>query len=227
MPKPPAPTAKRRLHQVLWQYLRATALFWIPAIGFLVLADNVREHDPLPGDVGILEGLHTIATPALNQFFLLVTTLGSAPFVISGISVAAATLYYLRRRQDALFLLFAAGGTSLINAILKLFFGRDRPDLWQAIVVEQSYSFPSGHAMISLSLALAVGILAWKTSHRWLAISIGALYTVLIGLSRLYLGVHFPSDVVGGWCVSVLWILVLYHIFARYNRRRTLAEVIK
>jgi undecaprenyl-diphosphatase len=74
--------------------------------------------------------------------------------------------------------------------------------------------------MISMSLALAVVILAWKTRYRWIAVIAASLYVLLVGISRLYLGVHYPSDVLGGWCISVLWILTLYHVLARFSAHR-------
>lgn len=221
------PKQKRSLHRIVWQYVRSTVYFWLPAIVFLAVANEVREDEPLTGDVAVLTQVHSIASPFMTDLFVVITTLGSAPVIVAGVAIAAATMWYLKRRRDALFLLFAAGGTSAINIVFKLLFERERPDLWQHLVVEEGFSFPSGHAMISSALALAVIMLVWHTRYRWAAIIIGILYALLVGISRLYLGVHFPSDVVAGWCVSVLWIITLHHVITRYQSRRNLNNLAK
>lgn len=213
------PGQKKSLHRMLWDFIRSTVLFWVPATIFISIANEVREKEPLPGDVGILTAIHTFTTPPLTRAMELITALGSAPFVISGVLVAVGALWYLGYRRNAVFLLFAACGTALINSVLKLFFVRDRPDLWQHLVIEHSYSFPSGHAMISSALALTVILLAWRTRYRITAVAAGVLYVLLVGVSRLYLGVHYPSDIVGGWCISILWVLTLHHIVSRYRKR--------
>lgn len=210
-----------------WQFIRRTVLFWAPAILFLVLANQVKGNDPLPGDVAILTTLYTFNSDWLTTFFIIITSLGSALFVSIGVTIAAATMWYIGRRKDAMFLLFAAGGTSAINIVFKLLFERNRPDVFQHLVVENGYSFPSGHAMISMSLALAVIILAWRTKYHWTAIILGGIYALLVGISRLYLGVHYPSDVLAGWCVSILWVLTLYHVLARFSARRRIPSLSK
>lgn len=223
-PKVLNPKQTRSIHNIIRRYIWSTIYFWVPAVIFLGLANQVRDKEPLPGDVAILTHIHTFATPTLNKLFEVITTLGSAPVVIAAIGVASATMWYLKRRRDALFLLFSAGGTAAINIVFKLTFARERPELWQHLVIENGYSFPSGHAMISSALALSVIMLVWQTKYRWPAIIFGVLYTLLVGLSRLYLGVHFPSDVIGGWCVSILWIITLHQVLTRFgNRKRSVA----
>lgn len=219
-PEKLSPRQKRSLHRIIWRYLVSTVFFWVPAVIFLALANEVLENEPLQADVAILTQVHTFTTTFLTKFFTIITTLGSAPVVIAGVVTAGAAMWYLKRRRDALFLIFAAGGTSAINIVFKLIFSRERPDLWQHLVIEDGYSFPSGHAMISCALALAVIMLAWHTRYRWLAVASGVLYTFLVGISRLYLGVHFPSDIVAGWCVSVLWIITLHQVLKRHERRK-------
>lgn len=209
------------------ELLRRSVLFWVPGVIFLALADEVRDKEPLPGDVSVLTTLNSFANDWLTSFFTVITSLGSSVFVVAGVTLAVATMWYIGRRKDAVFLLFAAGGTAVINILFKLFFARDRPDIFQHLVVENGYSFPSGHAMISMSLALAVIVLAWRTKHRAAALVIGSLYVLLVGISRLYLGVHYPSDIIGGWCVSILWVLSLYHALARFSAQRKISFLSK
>lgn len=210
---------RKSLGRTLPKLFLTSAVFWIPIALFVLLANQVRETNPLPGDVAILQAIHAHASPFLDTLAVIVTDLGSAAAVVAAVAIAAGVLWYKRRRGPALFLLFSAGGTAAINAVFKVLFHRARPDLWPRIVTETDYSFPSGHAMISSALAFSVILLLWNTRYRWWAVTVGTLYFVLVGLSRLYLGVHFPSDVYGGWCVSLLWVATLYYAFQQYVSR--------
>ena len=214
----PAPAKRKPLHKVVLRLFLASALFWIPMLIFVGLANEIKDGDSLPGDVAILQAIHGLNSPFLDMLARIVTELGGVIIVSLAVAVAVTVLYVKRHRRPAVFLLFSAAGTALLNVVFKLFFQRERPDLWQHLVTEHSYSFPSGHSMISSALAFGVIVLCWQTRYRWLAVAAGGLYFVLVGLSRMYLGVHFPSDVVGGWCVSFLWIAVLTYVFARFGR---------
>ena len=135
------------------------------------------------------------------------------------IAVAWAGLLWWRgRRRDAALLAAAVIGSTLLNAVLKAVFQRDRPDFWEHLVVEDSYSFPSGHAMASMSLAAALVVIAWSSRWRWPAIALATVYVLVVGVSRLYLGVHFPSDVLAGWCVAVAWVVVVAVVLDRGQR---------
>lgn len=205
--------------QLLRTIFVASAVFWLPILLFLFLADLVHANPTLPGDVAVLQYIRHFSNPFLDTFFLSLTMLAGALFVVGFTSFVCAYLYKRGHPRFALFLLFSAAGTTIVNIIIKLLFQRSRPSLWQTIVVENGYSFPSGHAMISSALALSIVLLCWHTRYRLVSIIFGLLYVVLIGLSRLYLGVHYPTDVLAGWCVSVLWVTILYYIFGRFNRR--------
>jgi membrane-associated phospholipid phosphatase len=129
--------------------------------------------------------------------------------LVSVLAFATIVLWLRRRFLDAAFILASVAGATSLNLILKEWFYRPRPDLWPHLVTEFGYSFPSGHAMMSSALVFAVVWLVWHSSRRWLAVGLGALYMVGVGFSRLYLGVHYPTDVVAGWCFSLLWVLIV------------------
>ena len=217
-----AVASKKSVMRTLPKLLLIYSLFWVPIVIIITLASAVRSNKPLLGEVNILNHIHTLSTPVLNKVFTIITTLGSAPIVIIVIVVMCAVLLYKKRRNQALFLLVAAGGTTVINVILKLLFHRTRPSLWHHIVVENDYSFPSGHAMISCALALSVIVLCWRFRYRWLIVVVAGLYVMLVGFSRLYLGVHYPSDVIAGWLISALWIAFLQKYIFRINYRQRL-----
>jgi membrane-associated phospholipid phosphatase len=182
---------------------------------FASLADEVAENETLPYDQAVLQAIRSVATPTLDTVFVIGTDFGG--FIgasVLGLLVAA-YLVYKRQWRKTIFLAFALIGAALLNVLLKLIFIRDRPDLWEHLVVESSYSFPSGHAMGSSALAMAVTILGWKTHFRWLILGVAAIYMIFIGFSRLYLGVHYPTDIVAGWLISAAWVSVVYYFMRR------------
>jgi undecaprenyl-diphosphatase len=125
----------------------------------------------------------------------------------------AALLIFLaarRRFRDGLFCGFAVIGSAILNIVAKNHYARMRPDLWISLTQETTYSFPSGHAMGSATLALAIILLSWPTAWRGLAIAGSVAFVLLIGLSRVYLGVHYPSDILAGWTAAIAWTLGMY-----------------
>ncbi|MGL5074374.1 MAG: phosphatase PAP2 family protein, partial [Waterburya sp.] len=92
----------------------------------------------------------------------------------------------------------------------KIIVHRARPHLWELVYqIGSDYSFPSGHAMSSMSFALVLIILTWNSSWRWLTVISGSLFVLSIAWTRLYLGVHYPSDIVGGWMIAIAWSMVV------------------
>lgn len=165
--------------------------------------------NPLPGDSAILRWLNQQSSPGLDTFFVTITDAGGA-IVVGGVTLAVSVVLAKRGRMAAAAIISAGVlGASLLNVALKLLFERSRPELWEQIITEESYSFPSGHAMASSALAYCLVAILWHSRWRWWALVIGAVYTVGVGLSRLYLGVHYPSDVVAGWVISLLWVALV------------------
>jgi len=176
------------------------------------VTEDVIHHDPLTRfDVSLLVWVHGHATPAGYAIFNAISLLGS-PVTMAALALGVALLLGVRRQWIVLggwVAAFAGGG--LLNEILKLVIRRPRPPYAAAFIHDSSWSFPSGHAMGSL---IGCGMLAYLVVTLWIhrrsrqiSIVIGAaLLIVTIGLSRLYLGVHYFSDVVGGYAAGVLWL---------------------
>ena len=200
----------------------ALAVFVIVLVTFGLLADEVHEGDTLRVDQSILLWINSHATPTLNSFFLTVTDLGSVSFI--GIVTVIIAAYLLSKRwYTKTFLLLAAmGGAAVLNLTLKLLFARARPELWDRLINETNFSFPSGHAMASSALVFTIVALLWGTRWRFPAMIAGGFYIGLIGLSRLYLGVHYPTDVIGGWLVSFAWVIAVSIIVYSHNYRSLL-----
>lgn len=192
--------------------LRLAILFGgvlIPLLIFGKLADGIWERGGFAFDETILHFVHRFATPTLDTWIALATTLGGL-LALPGIAAIIGGLRLLKQSGGAVFFILAVGGASGLNLVAKAFFQRVRPHLWQSPAPEFDYSFPSGHAMLSMAMAAVLITLAWPTRLRWPALVLGSLAVLVIGLSRLYLGVHFPSDVLAGWCASLLWVTGIY-----------------
>lgn len=184
----------------------------LPLVAFGALAEDVWSRSGIGWDVPILRWINRHATPGRDEAMKFISAIGYAYGVVPMSFVIGLVLLAMRRRGNALFWAVAMGGTSAMNTGAKMFFRRDRPDLWLSPAPEHTYSFPSGHAMGSMALAAALAVLAWPTRWRWWAILLGSAFTLLVGFSRMYLGVHYPSDVVAGWAASLAWVLGLSHV---------------
>jgi membrane-associated phospholipid phosphatase len=194
---------------------------------FITLRIGVATGGPLVRfDRSMAEILHTYASdaPGLTHFFHIVSILGSLEVLaLVGVLVALALLVQRSWLTLAVWLVAVLGGEAL-NLLLKDLFARPRPSFERPMVVETSYSFPSGQAMESL---VVYGMLAYFTvltlrSQRARAVSVGgaALIVVLIGLSRVYLGAHYVSDVVGGFAAGGAWLGAVVTVTAWEAMRR-------
>jgi membrane-associated phospholipid phosphatase len=211
----------------LGRLIYAFALFLVPVVLFASIADQVREGETQAIDNRVLLGIYHHSTPALNEIILRATDLGS-PIVIIGMTIIISGVLAWRMRWQACAQLFGGVmGAGALNFILKWLFERDRPHLWQHIVTETGYSFPSGHAMLSSALAFAIVVIVWHAKWRWPAIIVGGLYVIGIAFTRLYLGVHYPTDIVAGWCVSAAWTILVAAILGSLTIPKKLAERLK
>jgi membrane-associated phospholipid phosphatase len=190
-----------------WQLLLLFVLVLLPLYGFGELAEEVVQQEAFGWDDPILLFVHNLGSPALDAFMLFMSRVGYQWGVLP-LDVAVFVYFVIRRRRyDALFFGLAVGGAALLNVGAKLLFGRARPELWLSIAPEYDFSFPSGHAMGSMALAAALVVLLWATRWRYVAFVVGAVFVLLIGLSRIYLGVHYPSDILAGWAAAFAWVM--------------------
>src|ERR671917_458739 len=204
--------------------LAAAGCLWL----FGGIAEDIVNSDPLVSfDLAVANALHDLATPPLTTFFLIVTALGSIE-TIALVGLVGAVVLGVRRRWLHLGTWLAAVvGSAALNQLLKALFGRPRPYFEHPLVLETSYSFPSGHAMESLVLYGMVAYFAVLTLRTWrsrTAVVFGAaLLVLLIGFSRMYLGVHYFSDVVAGYAAGGVWLstCITAMEFARRSRQRT------
>ena len=193
-----------------WRLLLLFAGLLLPLWGFAELADEVREGEGFFFDRPILEFAHALARDGFDSWFLLFSAIGYEYGVVPFDIALVAGLAFRRRFRESIFAAAALGGAALLNLATKQFFARERPTLWESISPEDSFSFPSGHAMGSMTLAVVVVLLAWPTRWRWFALAAMAFFVLMVGLSRVYLGVHYPSDILAGWAAALAWAVGCY-----------------
>lgn len=197
------------------------------------LASEMLEGETLAIDRHILRGLRTAANAAvpigpkwLTQVFVDVTALGGAPLLTLVTLASIGLLFALRKPATALFVAAAVGCGTGLAALLKLLFARVRPEIVPHLVDATGLSFPSGHATNSAIVYLTLGALLANAHERPAVraylIGVAMLLTVAIGVSRIWLGVHWPSDVVGGWCAGAGWALACWSVERTLQHRRTI-----
>ena len=196
---------------------------FIVIVGLLVLALSGGLFIALAQDV-LFNGSMTLYDPAVShwllgltttdrsQFFYLVTLLGNAEFILLSSLLVGGWLTWRNQWLDLGALTLCVGGGAEINLLLKNVFMRPRPDIAKAFYQEIGYSFPSGHAMLSVlfygmtAYLLARQGLSWKAQTRLSAAAF--IFSLSIGFSRIFLGVHYLTDVLGGWAVGMFWLAV-------------------
>ena len=199
-------------------------------VAFAQLAGEVLEGDTQQFDERVLAALRDPANPAnpigpswLRGVALDITALGSA--TVLGLSVAAVCGFLLLQglQRHALFVLLASLSGWLLNAALKEVFGRPRPEVVPHLREVLTLSFPSGHAMTTAVIYLTLGALLMRSAEgrvtRLYIMGIAMVATFLVGASRVYLGVHYPTDVLAGWLIGLSWALLCWLIERALDRR--------
>lgn len=202
------------------------ALIWI----FATLAGEVMEGDTRQFDEWVLGALRQRADPGqlrgpkwLASGAQDLTALGS-PTVL-GLTVLAVTGYLFLHGlyRNGMFIFVASVGGWVLNWLLKAVFARSRPDIVPHLREVMSSSFPSGHALTSAAVYLTLGALLMRIAEGRLAkyycIAMAMLLTFLVGSSRVFLGVHYPTDVVAGWLIGMSWALLCWVIERTLERR--------
>lgn len=184
----------------------ATLAFWF----FKEQAEQVVEGRADRYDSAIMQAVHTIDNPATNRIMEAATTLGSHAAIGTAAGVTAIAMLTKGRKQDAWTVVISTGGAMAINTILKNIFQRQRPkELARRIKLPKSHSFPSGHSLLSAATYPIVAhhfvqnesVAVQATVHTAVALVI-----LSVGFSRVYFGVHFPSDVLGGFAAGFGWL---------------------
>ena len=205
----------------------------IAAIGagslFIELAEQIRLTTSAVDrvDVAIQTWFGQERQPAMTVLFSIATNIGGA-IGLGAIVVAVAALLLVRKeRASAIFVVVTVGVGELLNLGLKMIFMRTRPDLTSALTAARWYSFPSGHAMASFITFGALAYIMLRRPWPWAAksacLALALTMAVLVGLSRVYLGVHWASDIAGAWSAGTVWLtatVVAFEMLLRLRQRR-------
>lgn len=198
------------LKQRLVAHWRALLLLFLgvflPLQVFGALAEDIWEHEGgFPWDVRILLSIQGTIQPQLDTLALILTKFGVFWGVFPVATIISLILLIQRKWRSLAYLIPTLLGSIIINRTAKVLLHRVRPHLWVSPAPEFDYGFPSGHAMSSMTLVAALAVLTWGTRWFWWVLIIGSLFVLAIAWTRLYLGVHYPSDILAGWMASIAW----------------------
>ncbi|MDF2960395.1 MAG: phosphoesterase PA-phosphatase [Paenibacillus sp.] len=197
------------------------SLFCLAGFGLIALMISARKlarfDDIL---IGRIQGAESPDLTYIMKFF---TFIGAGmPAAIVALFVMLLLYKFLHHRKELILFLWVVLGSALLNVILKLLFQRARPDLYRIIDIN-GFSFPSGHSMAAFSLYGILAFLIWRHIRtafgRIIIILIGALMILAVGISRIYLGVHYPSDVLGGYLASGFWMSISIWLFQKNSEK--------
>jgi len=186
------------------------AVALVTTFGLVKLHDEILKASFEQRDIAIQSWVHGFARPMLTEVMKGLSWIGSPFVLVPAVTLAAGLMWWQRRKDNAVLVAAAALGGVALDEVMKLHFKRLRPDVPWAFVHEHSFSFPSGHSVMAMVI---YGVIVYKTHAKlrsmWAkaALVAGATVMVLgIGVSRVYLGAHYPSDVAGGYFVGAVWL---------------------
>lgn len=193
---------------------------------FALIALSVSDHQIHRFDDNLIGWVQGMESPGMTKWMQVFTWIGSGrPVIIITIMFMIVLYIFLGHRRELLFLAAVIAGSATLNTLLKLAFHRARPTIHR-IVEANGYSFPSGHSMAAFSLYGGLAFLIWKhiptATDRVMMIIVSTALILAIGMSRVYLGVHYPSDIAGGYFLSGSWLAICIWFYQRYLERLSL-----
>ncbi|MBW5447013.1 phosphatase PAP2 family protein [Cohnella sp. CFH 77786] len=213
--------------KLLSRLFSAFGLAVLAAAGFAATAWLIGMERISWFDSAIIPVVQGWERPGLTSLMEGLTWFGrTVPTTVFSFLIMAFLFFVLRHRWELLLFVVVMIGSTLLNKIMKELFGRERPDIHR-LAEEAGYSFPSGHAMASFALYGILTYLLWRHitsgAGRTVLVAVCALMFLGIGTSRIYLGVHYPSDVLGGYLASGAWLGLSIGAYERWSRKRRAA----
>lgn len=197
-------------HQVAFQrrMLYSCCVFF-PLLLLTFLTFALIQHFSFDFDLPWMRQIHQFAHPVYDHAAIVMSYLGGMP--VASVMLLAMLIYaHQVRSNHTLFILISMVGAANLSWLLKALVNRPRPMLWPRLVQDYGASFPSGHSVYAAAFACVFIILCWRTKWRAIVFVLALVWMFLMGLSRVYLGVHFPSDVLGGWALGWAWVFFVY-----------------
>lgn len=210
--------------------LGAAMVIVMAALVFLVVAGQVADGDTQKFDEAIVQWFRRADDPAvargpawLREAGIDITALGSFSVILLLVLAVSGFLWIHREKRLMALLLVSTGTGFLLNSLMKAAFDRPRPSVVPHLREVVTPSFPSGHATLSAIVYLTIGVLLFQVvkgrQARLYCLAVAMAATLLVGLSRVYLGVHYPSDVLAGWATGIAWATACW-LAAQYVERR-------
>jgi len=172
-------------------------------------------------DQKVLYILHDTSTPFLDKFAISFTDVaiywGTVPVVL----LLSLVLAYRQQWRHLLYVSLTGLGSIALSYGTKNVFSRVRPHFWESTYAwPNSFSFPSGHALSSMILVMILVTVSWHSKWRKFIIALGIIFVSFIGWTRMYLGVHYPSDILGGWSLAIAWSLLVQEVILSITKNR-------
>ncbi|KMY51368.1 phosphatase PAP2 family protein [Peribacillus loiseleuriae] len=205
--------------------LSAFLVSLISLIGFSFMAVLISGQHIVQFDQSVISFIQGFESSALTSIMKLFTFIGSFTVMLIIFLMSLLVLYKVfKYRTELILFVVVIIGTSVLNQVLKAIFHRARPDFHRLIEVS-GYSFPSGHAMNAFAVYGILTFLLWRhlptRLGRTVLMIISSLFIIMIGTSRIYLGVHYPSDIIGGYFASGFWLAIVIWFFQRYKEKQS------
>ncbi|WP_426038036.1 phosphatase PAP2 family protein [Brevundimonas sp. DC300-4] len=210
--------------------LGALAIVTLGTMTFVEIADDMTEADGQAFDQMVLHWMQPVAGQPRGPWWLHeaaadITSLGGIAVLTLFAVVALGMLLILRKWLSALLLLIGLAGGVALSEGLKALFQRERPPAAFQAVETLNASFPSGHALLSTVFYLTVAVMMTRAFPRRrlkaYVLGVGMVFALMVGLTRVYLGAHWASDVMAGWCVGAAWAMALWLVSYAVERRQT------
>lgn len=223
------PQAEEKLEQAVSRHpwLGLAISLFVAALALLLfarIADSVLDQKTESFDQQIRSAVHQHASPQLTAAMRGITWLGSWQVLLPAVCCLLAILILRGMTREARLLLVTVVGAEVLDIVLKLSFRRVRPSPFFGFPPLNTYSFPSGHALVSFCFyGLMAGLITMRVRRKWVrAITwlVAIAIVGLIGFSRIYLGVHYPSDVIAGYIAAIFWMAAVKAVARRNKRQR-------
>ena len=215
---------QKRRSRLPWAVYSVAALLLV----FAGIAWGVSEGQFATFDRAVILALRNMAGPLgpawIDETARNITSFGSVIVVCLVAGAYVGYLLLLQERSSAILMLVSVLGGLVLNEVLKMIFDRPRPDLALPSIQVFSSSFPSGHALLSCATYLTMGAIAVRGAPsaiiRAYVMGTAILLAFLVGMSRIYLGVHYPTDVLAGWCIGSAWPLACWYVAKEFEQRQ-------
>ncbi|BAZ37070.1 phosphoesterase [Calothrix sp. NIES-4101] len=215
-----------KVASTIWTFILLLLLgIYLPLQIFTLIAVKIWQNQVgFPWDIPILLAIHQTAEPQLDVLAVILAKIGSPKTLIPILVLIALGLIFKKRWRLGAYLITTSVGSAIINLTAKEFMHRARPHLWESTYHKVGFAFPSGHAMASMTFITLLVILTWRTNWRLVTVIFGILFVLIIAWTRLYLGVHYPSDILAGWLFALAWCVSVYLIFSPGESLKKLSD---